>query len=171
VNGKVLTSTRSTTPTSPSATNHPGLTGFTLRAVPGAVPPVVRGTGVVVLVQGLAALIFAVALVIGGIRGADAKIAYGTAGWFALAGAAVSAAGWALWRGRRWGRGVAVFVQLLLLGVAWYMLSGSHRPEFGVPVAIVALVALALLFNGPALRWAASQSDSASADNDGPDTR
>jgi len=57
------------------------------------------------------------------------------------------------------------------LGVAWYMLSGSHRPEFGVPVAIVALVALALLFNGPALRWAASQSDSASADNDGPDTR
>lgn len=144
---------------------------FTLRPVPGAVPPVVRGTGVVVLLQGLAALMVAVALVIGGIRGADAKIAYGTAGWFVLAGAAVSAAGWALWRGRRWGRGVAVFVQLLLLGVAWYMLSGSHRPEFGVPVAVVALLTLTLLFSGPALRWAASQSDSASSDNDGPDTR
>jgi peptidoglycan/LPS O-acetylase OafA/YrhL len=144
---------------------------FTLRPVTGAVPPVVRGTGVLVLLEGLAAFIFAVALVIGGIRGADAKIAYGTAGWFVLAGAAVSAAGWALWRGRRWGRGVAVFVQLLLLGVAWYMLSGSHRPEFGVPLGVIALVALALLFSGPALKWAASQSDSASSDNAGPDTR
>jgi peptidoglycan/LPS O-acetylase OafA/YrhL len=144
---------------------------FTLRPVTGAVPPVVRATGVVVLLEGLAAFIFAVALVIGGIRGADAKIAYGTAGWFVLAGAAVSAAGWALWRGRRWGRGVAVFVQLLLLGVAWYMLSGSHRPEFGVPLGVIALIALALLFSGPALKWAASQSDSASSDNAGPDTR
>jgi hypothetical protein len=131
----------------------------------------VRATGALVLLEGLAALIFAVALVIGGIRGADAKIAYGTAGWFVLAGAAVSAAGWALWRGRRWGRGVAVFVQLLLLGVAWYMLSGSHRPEFGVPVGLIALAALALLFSGPALRWAASQPDSASSANDRPDTR
>ncbi|MBV9515671.1 MAG: hypothetical protein JO280_16775 [Mycobacteriaceae bacterium] len=137
----------------------------------GAVPPVVRGTGVVVLLEGLAALIVAVALVIGGIRGADAKIAYGTAGWFVLAGAAVTAAGWALWRGRRWGRGVAVFVQLLLLGVAWYMLSGSHRPEFGVPLGVVALLTLVLLFSGPALKWAASHQDSASSDNAGPDTR
>ena len=139
--------------------------------MPGAVPRVVRGSGVVVLLQGLAALIFAVALVIDGIRGVHPKIAYGTAGWFLLAGAAVSAAGWALWRGRRWGRGVAVFVQLLLLGVAWYMLSGSHRPEFGVPVGVIALLTLALLFSGPALRWAASQPDSASSANDRPDSR
>jgi peptidoglycan/LPS O-acetylase OafA/YrhL len=144
---------------------------FTLGPVTGPVPPVVRGTGVVVVLEGATALLFAVALVIGGIRGADAKIAYGTAGWFVLVGAAVLAAGWALWRGRRWGRGVAVFVQLLLLGVAWYMLSGSHRPDFGVPLGLVALITLALLFSGPALKWAASQSDSASSDKAGPDTR
>ncbi|HZQ31987.1 MAG TPA: hypothetical protein VFB19_09645 [Mycobacterium sp.] len=123
------------------------------------------------MLEGVAALLFAVALVIGGLRGADAKVAYGTAGWFLLAGAAVTAAGWALWCGRRWGRGVAVFVQLLLLGAAYFMLSGSHRPEFGIPVGVVALLTLGLLFSGPALNWAARQPDSASSDKAGPDTR
>ena len=88
-----------------------------------------------------------------------------------LVGAALSAAGWALWRGRHWGRGVAVFAQLLILPVSYYMLSGSHRPEFGLPLGVVALLTLALLFNGPALKWAAYQSDSARSDNSGPDTR
>ncbi len=137
----------------------------------GSVPPVVRGTGVVVVLEGAAALLFAVALVIGGIRGGDARIAYGTAGWFVLVGAGLSAAGWALWRGRRWGRGVAVFAQLLILPVSYYMLSGSHRPEFGLPLGVVALLTLALMFSGPALKWAAYQSDSANSDNSGPDTR
>jgi hypothetical protein len=128
------------------------------------------------MLEGLVALLFAVALVIGGIRGAEARIAYGTAGWFVLVGAALSAAGWALWRGRRWGRGVAVFAQLLILPVAYYMASGSQRPEFGVPLGVVALVTLALLFSGPALKWAAYQSGSAQSgaarsDNAGPDTR
>lgn len=131
-------------------------------------PPVVRGTGVVVVLEGLVALLFAVALVI---HGGDARIAYGTAGWFVLVAAALSAAGAALWRGRRWGRGVAVFAQLLILPVSYYMASGSHQPRFGLPLGVVALVTLALLFSGPALKWAAYQSDSARSDNAGPDTR
>ena len=128
-------------------------------------PPVVRGTGLIVMLEGLVALLFAVALVIGGIRGGDARIAYGTAGWFVLVAAALAAAGRALWRGRRWGRGVAVFAQLLILPVAYYMVSGSHRPEFGVPLGLVALITLALLFSGPALKWAVYQSDSARSDS------
>jgi hypothetical protein len=36
---------------------------------------------------------------------------------------------------------------------------------------VVALLTLGLLFSPLALRWAAYQSDSASADNAGPDTR
>ena len=134
-------------------------------------PAPVRGAGVVVALEGLAALIFAIALVIQGIRGGDARIAFGTAGLLLLFGAAVSAAGRALWLGRRWGRGVAVFTQLLLLPVAFYMLSGSHRPELGIPLGIVALLTLGLLFSPLALKWAAYQSDSARADNAGPDTR
>jgi len=136
-----------------------------------SVPAPVRGAGVVVLLEGAAAAIFAIALVIGGIRGGDARIAFGTAGMVLLFGAAVSAAGWALWLGRRWGRGVAVFTQLLLLPVAYYMLSGSHRPELGIPLGIVALLTLGLLFSPLALRWASYQSDSARADNADPDTR
>jgi peptidoglycan/LPS O-acetylase OafA/YrhL len=135
------------------------------------VPAPVRGAGVVVALEGIAALIFAVALVIGGIRGGDPKIAYGTAGMLLLFGVAVVGAGWALWRGRRWGRGVAVFTQLLLLPVAYYMTSGSDRPEFGVPVVVVAVLTLGLLFSPLAVRWAANQSDSARSDNAGPDTR
>ncbi len=84
---------------------------------------------------------------------------------------AVLAAGWALWTGRRWGRGIAVFAQLLLLPVAWYMGVGSHQWLYAVPVALVALAALALLFSPSTLQWLGAQDSSASADNSGPDTR
>jgi hypothetical protein len=131
----------------------------------------VRGSGVVVILEGVLAIVYAIALVVAGIRGADAKVAYGTGGLLLLVGAAVSAAGWALWRGRHWGRGVAVFTQLLLVPIAYYMLSGSHRPEFGVPLGLLALLTLALLFNPQALRWVASQSDSANSDSAEPDIR
>jgi hypothetical protein len=144
---------------------------FTLSSVTGPVPPVVRGTGVVVALEGLVALLFALALALSGIRGADAKVAYGTAGMFVLIAAALLAAGWALFRGRRAARGVAVFAQLLILPLAYYMLSGSHRPELGVPLGAVALVTLVLLFSGPALKWAANQPDSASSDSSEPDNR
>jgi hypothetical protein len=132
---------------------------------------VVRGSGVLVMVEGAAAIVYAVALVIAGIRGADAKVAYGTAGLLLLVGAAVSAAGWGLWHGRRAGRGAAVFTQLLLVPIAYYMISGSHRPEFGVPLGVVALLTLALLFSPPAVRWAAGQPDSANSDSSEPDIR
>ena len=129
-----------------------------------------RRAGVVVALEGVAALVVAVVLVVLGFSGGNPRVAFGTAGWFVLVGGGVLAAGLALWTGRRWGRGLAVLAQLLLLPVAWYMAVGSHRPEFGVPVALVALGALVLLFSPSALRWAAGQ-DSASSDNAGPDTR
>jgi peptidoglycan/LPS O-acetylase OafA/YrhL len=137
------------------------------------VPAAVRRAGVVVALEGVAGLIVAVVLVILGFGGGDRKVAFGTAAWFVLVSGGLLAAGWALWTGRRWGRGIAVFAQLLLLPVAWYMAVGSHRPEYGVPVAVVALAALVLLFSPSALRWAAGGrgQDSASADNSGPDTR
>jgi hypothetical protein len=71
---------------------------------------------------------------------------YGTAAWFAIIGGAVLAAGWALISGRRWGRGVAVFANLLLLGVAWYI-HGSDQPLYAALVAVAALVVLGLLFS------------------------
>jgi hypothetical protein len=88
----------------------------------------------------------------------------------------VLAAGWALWTGRRWGRGVGVFAQLLLLPVSWYIAVGSHQWLYGIPIAVVALVTLILLFSPSALQWLGAQDsrdsrDSANADNSRPDTR
>ncbi len=84
---------------------------------------------------------------------------FGTSAWFALAGGAVLAAGWALLTGRRWGRGLAVFAELLLLGVSYYLTSGSHRPLIGIPVAALSLIVLALLFSPAALRWVESPAE------------
>jgi hypothetical protein len=120
----------------------------------------VRGAGLIVAVQGAAGLVIAAVLVLRAIGGADQRVfnGFGTAGWFALAGGAVLAAGLALLAGRRWGRGLAVFAELLLLPVAWYLTVDSHRASIGIPVGALALTGLALLFSPPALRWVAGRS-------------
>lgn len=109
--------------------------------------------------QGVAGLGVAVVLVVRALAGADQHTAngYGTAAWFGLVGAAVSVAGWALLRGRRFGRGIAVFVNLTLLPVAWYLGVGSHRWAYGVMVGVAAVAVLAALFSPAALRWAAQR--------------
>jgi peptidoglycan/LPS O-acetylase OafA/YrhL len=138
----------------------------------------VRQAAVLVALEGVAGLLAAVAFVIRGLAGADQSTVsgLGNAAWFAIVGGGVLAAGWALWTGRRWGRGVAVFAQLLLLPVSWYIAVGSHQWLYGIPIAVVALVTLILLFSPSALQWLGSQDsrdsrDSANADNSGPDTR
>jgi hypothetical protein len=138
-------------------------------------PAAVRGAGFVVVVQGAAALVMAAVLVVRAIAGADQRAVngLGTAVWFVLVGGVVLAGGRALVLGKRWGRGVGVFTQLLLLPVAWYLAVGSHQPAFGIPLGIVALTVLVLLFSPAAVRWAAGgdQGRRASSANDGPDSR
>jgi hypothetical protein len=138
-------------------------------------PLTVRGAGAIVAVQGATGLVLAAVLLIRGLGGADQRVVngFGTAAWFALAGAAVLAAGCALLVGRRWGRGLAVFAELLLLPVAWYLAVGSHRALVGIPVGVLALTALALLFSPPAVRWmtGGDQRGPASAASSGPDSR
>jgi hypothetical protein len=137
-------------------------------------PASVRQAAVVVSLEGVALVVVALTLAVrhlGGVEDQPWLSGYGTAGWFAIMGAAVLAAAWALWTGRRWGRGIAVFAQLLLLPVSWYMGVGSHQWLYAVPVALVALAALALLFSPATLQWLGAQDSSASADNSGPETR
>ncbi|BCO37265.1 hypothetical protein JMUB5695_03599 [Mycobacterium heckeshornense] len=115
-----------------------------------------RGAGLIAALQGAAGVAVAAVLVVRALAGADQHVVngVGTAAWFLLLGGGVLAAGWALLRGKRWGRGFTVFIQLLLLPVAWYVGVGSHRPLFGIPVAVIAVTALVLLFSPAALRWA-----------------
>jgi len=125
--------------------------------------------------QGVAALVMAAVLVVRAVAGADQHVVngLGTAGWFVVVGGVVLAAGRALALGKRWGRGLAVFSQLLVLPVAWYLAVGSQQPVFGIPVAVVALTVLVLLFSPAALRWAGGgdQLGPASPAKDVPDSR
>ncbi|EHB58671.1 hypothetical protein MycrhDRAFT_1107 [Mycolicibacterium rhodesiae JS60] len=125
-----------------------------------ALPSVVRYAGFVAAAQGAVAIAVAVVLVVRGVSGADQHIVngYGTAGWFAVMGAAVLAAGWALITGRRWGRGIAVFANLLLVPVAWYIVQ-AHQPVFALALGGVAIAVLVLLFSPPAVRWASRADD------------
>lgn len=125
--------------------------------------------------QGVLALVVAAVLVVRGIAGVDQRVVngLGTAAWFVVIGGVVAAAGRALVIGKRWGRGLAVFTQLLLLPVTWYLAVGSHRPVYGIPAGVVALAVLVLLFSPAAVRWAAGrdQGDSASSARREPDNR
>ena len=118
-------------------------------------PTAVRRAAVLVGLQGAAGAVAAVVFVARGLGGADRHIVdgYGNALWFALVGAAVLAAAWALWTGRRWGRGLAVFAQMLILPATWYAGVGSHRWGYAVPVAVVSVAVLVLLFSPGTLRW------------------
>ncbi|MGB3351706.1 MAG: hypothetical protein WBB00_02915 [Mycobacterium sp.] len=117
-------------------------------------PRAVRVAGTIVALQGGLALVTAIVLTFREATGhREAGISgYGTAAWFVIMGAGVLAAGWALWTGRQWGRGIAVFVNLLLLGVAFYVFT-SGQLGYAVLVAVVSVAVLALLFNSSTVHW------------------
>jgi hypothetical protein len=121
-------------------------------------PKPVRCAGFLVAAEGVLGLVAAVIYIVSGFGGDEqpGMNKFGTAAWFAIIGGGVLAAGWALWTGRRWGRGVAVFAQLLLLPVSWYIAVGSNQWIYGVPVGIVALITMVLLFSPSAVQWLTS---------------
>jgi len=77
---------------------------------------------------------------------------YGTAMWFVVIGGSVFAGGIALIRGKRWGRAISLMAQILLLPVSYYLYT-SGLPAIGIPVAILAVVLLALLFAPASVTW------------------
>ena len=119
-------------------------------------PPSVRGAGVLVGLQGLAGLAFAVALLVRAVGGAstEGNNVFGEAGYFAVIGGGVVAVGVSLLLGKHWARSPAIVVELLLLGVAWYAGGPSGRPEIGVPVGLLSVVVLYLLFTVRSREWA-----------------
>lgn len=136
-------------------------------SLPTVPPSTFRAAGALVALEGATALVAAVVLLIRAVGGVEDTVAngYGTAGWFAVAGAVVGAAGVALVLGKRWGRAVALVVQLLLLPVVWSLLTDSHQPFYGVLLGSVVLAILALLFSPPSSRWMAAEY--AHVDDDG----
>jgi hypothetical protein len=136
-------------------------------------PPTIRGAGILVGLQGLTGVGFAVALVVRALGGASATGGniYGEAAYFAVLGGAVVAVGVALSGGKHWARGPSVVVELLLLGVAWYATGPSGRPAIGVPVGVLCIVVLYLLFTVRSREWSLglNDSDADSGDDQGAD--
>lgn len=132
-------------------------------------PLAVRVAGVVVAGQGLTGIGFAVALVfrLAGGAGGPGNNVLGTAGYFAVLGFGVAFAGLALAAGRRAARTPAVVVQLVLLGVAWYTVSGSGQWLVGLLAAAMSVAVLVLVFIGPSRRWAMGVGDTESGDEAG----
>jgi hypothetical protein len=126
--------------------------GHSVRLDP-ATPTTVRAGGVLVGLQGLAGLVFAVAVLVQpGVLTTSDRL--GEAGFFAVMAAAVIGFGGALVFGKRGARSPAVLIELLLLGIAGYATGPSSRPEYGVPVAVLCLVVLYLLLNTRGREWA-----------------
>jgi len=120
----------------------------------------VRLAGTISAVQGALLLGFAVYLVIHAALGHHEDTVqisgYGTAVWFVVMGGALAAAGLGLLRGKRWGRGLVIIAQLVLLPVAYYLGVGSKQWAAGVVVGVSAIAALFALFRRESLEWYAA---------------
>ncbi len=92
---------------------------------------------------------------------------YATAVWFVILGGALMAAGVGLLRGRRWGRGLVLIAELLILVAVGSSVFGATGSALfggvGVPLfagaivlAVSCAVALAALLRGDAVEWYAN---------------
>lgn len=117
-------------------------------------PMVVRYAGIYGIIQGVVGVIYGLVLVIreaGGVH--DPGISgYATAAWFLILFGAIVVCGIFLYRGRAWGRGPIVMLQICLMPVAYYMFT-SGRPELAVPTILILVLGLVLLFNPTAVNW------------------
>ena len=126
-----------------------------------AAPISVRGAGLVVTFQGLAGVGFAVAVLVRAFGGhsSPGNNLFGEAAYFAVLGGGVLACGIGLLLGKTWARTPSVVVEIILLGVAWYAIGPSGRPELGLPVAALALLVIVLLFTGRSRSWSLGEDD------------
>jgi len=108
----------------------------------------VRLAALGVLAEGVVGAVVVVLMVVAG-------LAFSVWGFVALLAVAVAVAGVALLLGQRGARGPALVVQLIAIGCAFYAAVPSGRPDWGVPVLIVAVAVLGGLISRPAREWAA----------------
>ncbi|PYE14301.1 hypothetical protein DFR67_11395 [Williamsia limnetica] len=117
-----------------------------------------RRAGAIVTLEGVIAVGAAIWMVIRELMGhkEDFISGYGTAAWFAILGGGVLAGGVALLTGRRWGRAIAVVAQILLLPVAFALMTDSNLPLIGTPLLVILVAALVCLFSPSAMKWFAA---------------
>ncbi len=129
-------------------------------------PEPVRWAGVLGIGESLAGIAYAVFLVVynaffshdvGAVfseQGRGPLLGYGTAVFFFVIFGVVAFAGVNMLRGKRWGRGPVIMLQMLLLPIAYYIFSAGQW-LWAIPVGVIALVGLGLSFHPRSLAWAA----------------
>lgn len=123
-------------------------------------PPQVRLAGALVGGQGLAAVGFAVALVVQAASAAQPVASVlGEAGLFVLFGVALIAVGAGLARGRRAARTPAIVMQLLLLPVVYSLIGPSQQLVPGIIAGVYVAGTFLLLISEPSRRWAVAPYD------------
>lgn len=123
---------------------------------PPSIPPSIRRAGVLVALQGAALVVVAAVLTVRAAGRGDGVSGYGLALWFVVLGGGLLAAGVALGRGRRGGRGPATIAQVLLGPVAYYLLT-SGQPLVGLALGALAALTLGQLFSRSSAQWMDAQ--------------
>nr|WP_157529171.1 hypothetical protein [Kibdelosporangium sp. MJ126-NF4]CEL22035.1 PROBABLE CONSERVED INTEGRAL MEMBRANE PROTEIN [Kibdelosporangium sp. MJ126-NF4]CTQ92816.1 PROBABLE CONSERVED INTEGRAL MEMBRANE PROTEIN [Kibdelosporangium sp. MJ126-NF4] len=118
-----------------------------------AVPGTVKTAGLLVGIEGLAGIAFAVVLLFGGSSLPGGNL-IAEAGYFVVIFGGVLACGVGLLLGKRWARGPATVIQILLLGVSWYAIGPSGQPAYGILGAVWCIAVLVLLFRASSRTWA-----------------
>ncbi|WP_312859426.1 hypothetical protein [Pseudonocardia xinjiangensis] len=117
-------------------------------------PRQVRLAGVLVGLQGLLAIGFAVAL---GVRSFAPGVAVGSvlgeAGYFVVIGAALLAVGIGLFTGRRWARTPAIVTQLLLLPAVYSLIGPSRQLVLGLVALVYVGSTFMLLISERSREW------------------
>lgn len=110
--------------------------------------------GVLVALQGVLALAFAVALAWrAGSADLPVRLVLGESGYFGLIGAALVAVGVGLWAGRRWARTPAIVTQLLLLPVVYSLIGPSRQLVLGIAAGVFVFATFMLLISERSREW------------------
>lgn len=123
-------------------------------------PRAVRIAGGLVAVQGLAALAFAIAVLVRAVGVATgAGDLYGEVAFFAVLALAILAVAAGLVLGHRWTRTPAALVQVLLIAVAWYAIDSTSLSALAIITVVWCAGTLVLLFLRPSRAWAVADPD------------
>lgn len=136
-----------------------------------AIPTPVRIAGWISAGQGLLGVLAAIVLVVRAVGGHSEETVvisgYATAAWFVILGGGLLAAGLGLLQGRRWGRGLVLIAELLILVAVGSSVFGASGAaifgEVGLPLylgaialAVASAAALVALLRSEAIEWYAA---------------
>jgi hypothetical protein len=146
------------------------LTALQLESTPvitPTVPSTVKWGGIIGIVQSCIGIAYACVLIFRELTGqhdpsivyetdnANTWVGYGTAVFFLIVFGAVITGCITMMRGRKWGRGPVIMLNMILLLITYYIFSAG-QVFWAVVVGISALACLGLLFSPRSLHWAAS---------------